>query len=232
MKMLYTTNVSAYLRAINLNEVKLKLKNLKHRQSTVQLLVRLDVFDPKTGKLVKTTGDRKSHSFVLNFLRLIERCMAHAYSVYPDYVTAYDTGGTNRSHGGTTYYHYRLMATEAPAGNDDYGIVVGTGTTTPTSEDYALQTQIIHGSSAGQLQYGDCGVSGAGVVGSNVDMVIARTFVNGSGGDITIREVGLYVEDQFGQTTGYYFCLARDLVNQTVSNGYVAVVSYTVRTTV
>jgi len=35
MKMFDTTNVSAYLRAITLDELKLRLKNLKYRQSTL-----------------------------------------------------------------------------------------------------------------------------------------------------------------------------------------------------
>ena len=36
-------------------------------------------------------------------------------------------------------------------------------------------------------------VGSAGIVGSNVDTLIARVMVNGSGGTITIREVGLVV---------------------------------------
>ena len=65
--------------------------------------------------------------------------------------------------GGTTYPAYGL---KAPAGEDSYGIVVGTGTAGESFEDYALANKIANGTGAGQLAYiaaEDYVVSNAGI---------------------------------------------------------------------
>ncbi len=110
----------------------------------------------------------------------------------------------------------------------NYGIYAGTGTTAPANADYAMQTPIAHGSGSGQLQYQPTAVGAAGIVGSNVDLVITRAFVNASGATITLREVG------FGYQVGssWYFLMAHDAVNQAILNTEVGLVSYTIRTTV
>ena len=225
--------IAAYIRGLNAQDLKLRLKNLRYRASTIKLFVRVDIINPKTGKLVKTTGDRPSHSFVKAFLQLMELLTANKWEVAPDYVSIVDYGGTTRNSSfNIGQYHTRLMCSEAEAANALYGILVGTGTSTPANTDNAMETLIVNGSSAGQLQYGSCAVGAAAVVGANVDMVIARTFVNGSGGSITIREVGWVVRHAIIGTSTYYFLVAHDLVNQAVADGYIAVVSYTLRTTV
>jgi hypothetical protein len=228
-----TRNVSAYLRGLNLHSLRLRLADIIYQKpSTIQLLHRIDIYD-KTGKLVKTTGDRKSHSFVLQFLQILELHMAHIYSSNPDGVTVKDTDGNNRTWSYTSsQYVANTLAVEAPSTDDSYGILVGTGTTAPTLDNYALETKITHGSGSGQLQYGATSVAAAAIVGSNVDMVISRTFINASGASITIREVGLALREMWYGSTNYKFLIAHDAVNQMVENTYIAVVTYTVRVTV
>ena len=159
--------------------------------------------------------------------------MAHPWDSSPDSVGIKDTGGTNRNFAfNIGQYVTRLLSCEAGAGDVNYGIVVGTGTDAPASADYDLQTKVAHGSGAGLLQYGATSVAQAAVVGANVDMVFSRIFVNASGGSITLREAGLIVRHALIGTTGYYFLVIRDAVNQEVADTYIAVVTYTLRTTV
>ena len=120
---------------------------------------------------------------------------AHPYGVAMDSVTIKDTSNGNRActfgnSTGTGQIQY-LWAFEAPATNSTYGILVGTGTMAPANTDYTIQTQTAHGTSANQLQYQATSVGAAAVVGSNVDRVVMRIFVNGSGGTITLKEIGI-----------------------------------------
>jgi hypothetical protein len=102
--------------------------------------------------------------------------------------------------------------------------------TVPTNNDDKLKTKIAQGSSSGQLQHAATSVGAAGINGANVDMIISRIFINGSGWPITLKEIGLYLKNAI-QTT-YVFLLIHDAVNQTINNGEVALVSYFMRTTV
>jgi hypothetical protein len=222
----------AYLRGLNPRSLGLRLADVAHRAPTIQLLRRIDIYD-SNGKLIRTTGDRRSHSFVLQFLQILELHMAHIYSSNPDGVTVKDTDGNNRAWSYTSsQYVANTLAVEAPSTDDSYGILVGTGTTAPALDDYQLETKTAHGSGSGQLQYGATSVAAAAIVGSNVDMVISRTFINASGASITIREVGLALREMWYGSTNYKFLIAHDAVNQTVENTYIAVVTYTVRVTV
>jgi hypothetical protein len=108
-------------------------------------------------------------------------------------------------------------------------IVAGTGTTPPANIDYKIETKIAQGSAVAQLQHGATACSAANINGANVDMVISRIFINGSGGTITLKEIGIYPKNAI-QTN--VFLLIHDAVNQTINNGEVALVSYDMRTTV
>jgi len=81
----------------------------------------------------------------------------------------------------------------ALAGDNSYGIVVGSGTNVESFEDYALQTLIANGTGAGQLSYilsEPHSMSYAALVLSNT---LVRYFNNNSGGSISVNEVGLVV---------------------------------------
>jgi hypothetical protein len=206
------------------------------------------------GKLDRTTGDMKSHSFVLQFLQALELVFAHKLAVrtslgdygWADALTTKDTSGTNRTHGGGVFSQttttggavtYGLWAFEANNTDSTFGIQVGTGTNAPASQDYTIQTLIAHGVGANQLYYGACQVSGAIVAGANVDMSIVRLFGNSSGGAVTIREIALVggtneYDSTYSLNGNYYYLFAHDSVNQQVANGETAIVIYTMRTTV
>jgi len=177
----------------------------------------------------------KSHSFVLQFLQRLEGEFAGQWRGYSDAVSMVDITNTSRSLTNVQWHCYSLdhdwcVGMEAASGDDGYGIVVGTGTSAPTNVDYVLQTKIAHGNAASQLQYASTSVGGAGLNGANVDMIISRMFVNGSGGTVTLKEIGVYVKS--AGPSVYTFLFMRDAVNQTINNGEVALVSYDMRTTV
>jgi len=204
-------------------------------RSNIRLLYRLIVTDKK-GKIIKRTHWRRSQSFVLQYLQFLDIQLSHAYGVGGNVLTVKDTSGANRSMGysggGNWIYTWCIWAPDNIA---TYGIVVGTGTNAPTNSDYALQTQIAHGTGAGQLDYGAHSRTAPAVVGSNVDYIISRSFYNGSGATITVNEIGVYCTSiDPGFVNIYFFCLIRDKLaaGQDVADKQTLTVQYTLRTTV
>jgi hypothetical protein len=76
------------------------------------------------------------------------------------------------------------------------GIVVGNSDTVQTfgTDDYALASIIAHGTGAGQLQYSAQATATVADDGANRTVTHVRSFVNGSGGNVTVKEVGWYIE--------------------------------------
>jgi len=173
----------------------------------------------KNGKLLRKTRRRKSKSFVIGFLGTLWGQYQSAT------VAVVDTGGLSRGVDILTD-----GAIQLGDGASLFGIVVGTGTTTPTNSDNKLATQITHGTGAGQLSHGSHSFTDPAVVGTNVDAVVSRAFYNGSGATITVREIGIYVRAD----TTWYFCIIRDVLAAAVSvaNTETLTVQYTFRTTV
>ena len=115
---------------------------------------------------------------------------------------------------------------------DTYGILVGTGTTTPTIDDYQMETKISHGIGAGQLQYSAVTFGAPTSDGTVSHFTITRDFSNASGSPITVREVGLVVYFQrMGSGSGYYLTI-RDAVNITIPDGETLTVNYRLQATV
>lgn len=180
----------------------------------------------KNGKLVRKTRKRRSRSFVLQYLQIIETFMRQGS------VKGLDINGIERTFQGmigssTAAYCLRLKAL---AGDDKKGIVVGTGSTAPANDDYALESQIMDGTGSGQLYYQDQAVGQAQIIGNNVDLTLTRAFTNNSGATITIREIGMYCHCD----VAYYVCILRDVLpaGKDVLNGETLTVQYTLRTTV
>lgn len=116
----------------------------------------------------------------------------------------------------------------------DVGIVVGTGTTAVTPQDYQLATKIADGVSSGTIEHLPCG--GTTFVTSSTDgsFTLDRLFRNSSGGTLTVNEVGVYgLADAADSTAPKSFCLIRDLVSPgfAVNNGEYMRIIYTVSVT-
>jgi len=110
-------------------------------------------------------------------------------------------------------------------------IVVGSGTATPTINDTGLKSQIGNGTGAGQLQYGsDSLTKPAANTNTNTgSMTWSKSFTNGSGGNVTVSEVGAYISSYIVTTTTTYFIL-HDLLPSpiTLSPNQVLTVVYTI----
>ena len=194
----------------------------------IELLYRVLVHD-KTGKVVKRTRWRKSKSFVLQFMMFVER------NLHGNILATLDTGNVSRTVPSTASAGWTFHAVTCNSGDNDdnFGIVIGTGVTPPENDDYALETQIAHGTGAGQLDYGAHNWTATAIVGANVDLVVSRSFYNGSGSTVTVNEIGIYVKS-YSAATPYYFCVVRDVLAAGVDvlDTQTLTVQYTLRTTV
>lgn len=191
----------------------------------VQLLIRTVVKDSE-GKIISDSGQKPSKSFVIQFLEFI-------YALFR--ITAYDydatgTDGTERPIWHSTTVIRRQFLTNVGAGSSLHGIVIGTGNTAVTNEDYQLEAQLTQGVGAGNITHGAMDVTDdVAVVGANVDWEVKRAFTNLTGSSITVREAGIYT-----RTSGGYHCIIRDVLGTpiVVPDKASLTVYYTFRTTV
>lgn len=183
--------------------------------------------DPK-GRLVKDSGLIPSRSYVIQFLKLLQGMLNY------ETVTATDVDNAEthiRKHDAA--YEAYTGRTNAPINNATYGIVVGTndGATAVDNEDYKLDTKILHGAGAGQLNYKACLFPAApSVVGPNVEFNISRAFENTSGNTITVKEIGIICNN--AEISKQHLLLRDVVTDEDVLDDYTLTVVYTLRTTV
>lgn len=116
-------------------------------------------------------------------------------------------------------------------GDANFGIVVGTGSTTPTISDTSLVTKIAHGTGSGQLSYADVEIDGVTVSGATASWSYKRVFTNNSGASITINETAMYALGPLVTTAAVMLC--RDIISggRLVGNTQSVEVKYTVSVT-
>jgi len=143
--------------------------------------------------------------------------------------TITDTGGTGRY----ISYSSSVLRANAGAGEIDYGIRVGKGTTPVTINDYALGTPCGEGTGVDQFLHQATSASSPAVAGSECSFWLRRVMVNNSGSTISgIREIGCYVMLKYSPrycALGY-----RDVLPGPVSipDGGSITVTYTLKVTV
>ena len=189
----------------------------------------------KNGKVVKRTHWKKSRSFVLQFLQHIQFMSHTAYAVIRTPIHITDVGDVSQLMRSDPYLS-SVFSIFAPDNIDTYGFVVGTDDGTLyalANGNYKLGAEIAHGTGAGQLDYGAHSQTAPAVVGANVDWVVSRTFYNGSGATITVKEIGIYCSTMNQAATQCFFCIVRDIITSiSVANTQTLTVQYTFRTTV
>jgi len=180
------------------------------------------------GELEFKILDRKGHlermlkkpmySFLRNFIR-------HPWYFWQNTgLVLIDVTGTSRSMAVST-----ILTANAPAANDNYGILVGTGTNSVSCLDNNLQTKIAHGNGAGQLYHQATTLTLYTESAAQAYFPLSRNFNNNSGGTITVNEVGLAL---FASAYTYYFLFSRDLTGGIdVLNGKTLVAQYTLKVT-
>lgn len=115
------------------------------------------------------------------------------------------------------------------AGSNDHGIIVGTGDTAFSPEDYRLASMIAHGAGAGQL-YSQ--IMNASITSYNAGTKIwttsiARLFENQSGDSVVVKEVGLVWKGYCFDGSANSFLLARDVLEVPVVVPHGSVLSIT-----
>jgi hypothetical protein len=107
------------------------------------------------------------------------------------------------------------LAMNAADNDDSYGIVVGSSSQSVSPTDYNLISKIPHGTGPGQLDYDTHSVVSSYSSTSSV-IEINRIFLNKSGRDVIVREVGLiarnYWKDVGAVRNDVKFLIARDVL--------------------
>jgi hypothetical protein len=197
---------------------------------TYELTVRDGLFSPN-GRVINHVPQQLSKSFVQQFMQLWFMHAAHL----PDSLSTKIkmTNGTSHQCIGS----FLDFAANAGIGDANFGLVVGTGIGAPTITDFQLAAIIQHDATpptTGRMQYGAVSFGAPAADPTTSQFTITRNFANASGGNITVTEIGIYVQTTYlfyGWLPGYYYLMTvRDLVagggGILVSNGQTLTVNY------
>jgi hypothetical protein len=187
----------------------------------------LEVRD-KNGKIIQSLKQR-SHSWVRNaynmmFCYLAGKDLSNS-SFGAGSLSLKDTGNGVRYGGGPVCLSQQApvdstsMGYRGPAGNDTYGILVGSGTNPEDFESYALHVKIANGTGTGQLTYVEAEIHAIlwnpGTLTMKNNLV--RYFNNNSGADVSVNEVALVLHGYGpGNSVPYNYMTARDRLVTTV----------------
>ena len=239
----YPISTLLYLAKINIQD---KIKDALHLKNNLDIRLTVTVKD-KNGKIIKQ-HKQKSHSFLMNFAAMLGASMFETASANFYYFRA--TTGTWYSFD-TYHSNWSIFYMNDGANDSTYGIVVGTGTTPPTPNDYNLENIISNGTGSGQLVYGSHSISPQGGTselqagtstpttgvltpsGNTISFSISRTFQNQSGAPITVSEVGIIALPVVYSNTTAYVLIIHDLLSSpiTVANLSILQITYTISVT-
>ncbi len=182
----------------------------------------------KEGKITQHQPEKRSESFVQNFIYLLRQGMENGFAFMAPELT--DTSNVVWRFPNCIY----IFNAQAAAANANAGICVGSGSTAPTITDYKIETQIAHGVGAGQLSYGDVTFSVPVASATVSQFTITRNFANGSGGAITVNEIGLICTTKDLIYVDRYLLLIRDVIGGGISvpNGETLTVNYRPQATI
>jgi hypothetical protein len=188
------------------DELRILLLDSNHR--TRALTVEVAVYTAE-GKLRYKLSQR-SESFLIAFM-----CNMEAHMKYGDSGTlCKDTSGVQRYvRAGNKYDNWAMYF---GVGDSSGGIVAGTGTAVATPTDNILGAQISNGGGAGQLWYGSHSVALPIASAGKTIWNVSRSLQNGSGGTITINEVGIIVQSQDTSDQTRKFLIVRDKLSNGV----------------
>jgi len=155
---------------------------------------------------------QKANTLLKQFFQLLERHMG-AKSVTVKKVDGADD--TNDC----SLYTFRINAGE---NNNDYGIVIGSGSTAVNKcSDYALENKLNLDCSAVTVNSTTCDSE-------KIELSAYRSFTNNTGSTVEIKEVGLYC---CGRSTSYIHCIDRTVLTEpiTLQNGKTVKFMYMIR---
>jgi len=217
----YPISTLLYLAKISIKD---KIQDILKLHNNIDIRLTVTVKD-KDGKIIKV-HKQKSHSFVANFMYILGSFLADAQYTWIDIT---DTG--YQFNMGNTQLNELLNANCSSLCK--CGIVIGTGTATPTPQDYKLGNQITNGTSSGQMQYNSPSFTTPSVKGNTTSMSITQSFQNQSGSPITVSEVGIQAYITANGPTNTYVLLTHDLLSSpiTIANLSILQITYTISVT-
>ena len=180
------------------------VKDPQQKVETIQLTKRLQVITPDK-KVIHDTGDTPSRSFVRAFLTTIRGCFTW------DNTRALDTNGVDNRLVNWRSGRTAAIYIEATYGEDRFGLVIGTGPTPPTNDDFRLAAQIKDGTGTSQMEHQRTTVRGPELEADALVITTERIFLNRTHHPQTVNECGIYaLGNDFSRPR--YFCHIRDLV--------------------
>jgi len=170
---------------------------------------------------------KPSRSFVLQFSQLL--CLLFKNAAYAGNIK--DTGGNNRTGALIDGSGGNCIRANGGPGTVNKGIVVGRANTAESINDFVLGTICNHGVGANNILYGitEFRMEVNDPPGT-MTFILEREIANGSGGAITLEEVGLYLAQHTAAV--YYFCAIRDVTGGIVINdGESKLIQYVIQVT-
>jgi len=222
----YSISTLLYLSKINIKDT---IQNALKLHNNIDIRLTITIKD-KDGKIIKY-HKQHSHSFVANFLNSLAESFAQV--TISNNNNIFSCVLTN----GSSDYVWSNFSVNGPNGNDTYGIVIGTGTKTPTPSDFKLGNQITNGTGNGQMVYNAMSFnpsSGTVTISGNTSYIqITRTFQNQSGASITVTETGIIGQMYDISGAIQYALMIHDLLSSsiTVPNLSILQITYTISIT-
>jgi len=202
----------------------------RDRSLSIKTEIEIEVRD-KNGKLIEYKRF-PSHSWVKNFLAALRGLFAGGLTYEVDQIR--DLDGVPHSYPAMSSTYLRILVAVGGAGQDNKGILFGTGDTPVTPDDYDLASRILEGTGSNQMNYGNTTLEEITAITNGYQFRIVRTATNNSGASITVKEIGLAANYAHKSDGEVYFLLARDVLPSaiTVSNGSTLTVRYIISFTV
>jgi len=242
----YPLSTLLYIAKINIKDT---IKDALRLKNNLDIRLTVTVKD-KNGKIIKQ-HKQHSHSFLMNFAALLATAMLNYNNTLNNYYYFRITSGTWYSIDQSYTNVVSLFDILDNANESLFGIVVGTGTATPTPNDFELGNQIVNGTGSGQLIYNShtisptAGTSGltagsttptTGILtpsGNTTSFQVSRTFQNQSGASITVSEVGIMSLTGLNGSVTYPVLLIHDLLSSpiTIPNMSILSITYTISVT-
>jgi hypothetical protein len=194
-----------------------RLELLKYKpKSLIDITLRIEKL---SGKCIL---EKDNDLVIRNFVRVLYHLMANFETVSAPSITVTDVNGA--SYTGIVSYSNAVTQSKNAVGwgnqgdlaDANSGIVIGTGTNTPSRTDYALQAKIPHGTGVGQIYYNRQTYE----LLTDYSFRLNREFTN-AGSDLSVAEAGL-IYNTYISGTGHYLLLLRDTftpISVTAGNG-------------
>jgi len=205
---------------------------MKKRKPKIGISYTVIVKDKK-GRVIQKVEKKSTKSFVKNFMEMLKAWLTGGIATIDDI-----NGVTKNVHG---YYadssnYFEKCDTLGAEGEDDRGIVVGTGTTAVSPYDNKLESQVPHGDGDGYLHYQAGSITDVQISDNEISFEYTRNFVNNGTVTINVNEIGLYAKlrsYEEGSVQEISAMFIRDVLGSAVSvpEGATLTVKYKIKVT-